>query len=1010
MRENKRFKLLAKNKIYALALGVLLVLATLFGLLLLKSKDGRKVYAEATFDVQLEECYNYKAEVELPSTVKITVGENTYDAVEGTCIYPSGTAYRTGRTFALSELGVYSVRYYYTANGTQAYAEKTFTVTQYNFSASSANTTFETKTLATSYEDITEGLNVKMSAGDTVSYNKYITLEDGMNEIATLAPITLPDQNRVEVRFRLTDCYDEDNYVEFKIDVQQLDKNRFMALGHASFNGNKLYGYASSPRTGWPKVVIGEKTYYAYWTTAYIPYSNPYFTVLYDAKTKCTYLKGPNGTSLINDLTAFDLYGSDIFKGFATNEVKLTMSASNFAAEKYEVEFASVWKDKGADLAHQLYTEKDPPSIQIDYTPTHKDTVYSTRNEKIRVFDAEAVDLSGATLATEVFYNYGKENQIRIAVKDGVFTTKYLGEYSIVYTATDVFGNKGTSIVKVVCVTTEDDEMITVELANMPTSAVVGEEVQLPLLSEVKISTLNKNPVCQVKAVCEKDDVEILLEEDMKFTPLYVGSWKIVYTVTDNVTTVEQSYDLPVATTDAIVTDGEPVMPKTFLKNAEYSIEEFFGYSFTGENRQEVALDVAARFDGVGGYEALSNNVVKITGSSSVSFQFSYQGSLVKTTKEYPIVDVGFGVSNGWQIDKYFTGEFDATIGAGSTDFVSKVQSGENSLEFIKEISFSSFSLSFLPTAEKMNYGSVKVTLTDYYNPFNRVVMQAKFVKDKTHFILGEKTISVDLNKATAEEMIFYYDASKEVLGFADALIPFESTFKTDKCYLTITLTDIEGESGITLKKINNQAIAKFRNDTNAPQITADKGVPVQNFEDKIVISIPTATDVLSPILQSSITLEMGAPDGSFVKTVDGVTLSTGTLADKEYVVELNSYGSYYIKYTCLDQTGKEASYIVNYSVIDLTAPEISFVGDVKVGSVQKGTVGTAHTLLQTVATDNLDTEVTIQAYVIDPVNSLRRVADNTYLPKEKGMHKIILRANDQSGNSSYVYYYLNVE
>ncbi len=999
-----------KNKKYFLAFGALLLSLTLACIGLALGKGGDQAHAEASFNVELESLYCYNAEIELPTTAKITADGGEYDATEGVCIYPDGVAYRVGRTFTLNQLGVYSVRYFYTANERESYVEKSFTVTNTNLSASSANTSFETVTLAKPYEEITEGLNVKMSAGDTVSYNKFVTLEDGMNEIAIVAPITAPDKNRVELRFRLTDCYDADNYVEFKIDVQQLDVNRYMALGHASFNGNKQYGYAGSPRAGAPKVTIGEKTYYAYWSTSYMPYATPYFTLLYDAEAKCAYIKAPGGTTLINDFTAFDLYGSDIFKGFATNEVKLTVTASNFSAEKYEVEFAKLWKDEGEQLANQLYVEKDAPKIDIDYTPTHKNTVYATKNEKIKVFDAEAIDLSGATLTKEVYYDYGKPSQTRIAVDDGYFVTRYLGEYTVVYAAEDVFGNQSVSTVKVICVATEDGKMISAEVENLPASAIVGETVQLPSLDEVKISTINANPACSVTAVYEKEGVEIALEEDMSFIPLYVGEWKIIYTVRDNVTTSTQEYPLTVTSSDSVVTDGEPIMPKYFIKGAKYSLEEYLGYAFKGENRETVALDVSVRFDATGEYLPVEQNVVTVTGSTSVSFAFSYEGKVVKTTAEYPVVDVGFGISNGWKINKYFTGEFDAEINPGYTTFLSRVESGENSLEFIKEISFSGFSLSFIPTAEKMNYGGVRITLTDYYNRFNRLEMNVKFVGEKTHFIVGEKVIGVDLNKATAEDMTVFYDAEKEVLGLSDALIPFKSTFTTDKCYLTVTLTDIEGESAINLKKINNQAIAKFRNDTNAPQIIAEKGVPVQSFGSKVVISIPTATDVLSPIVKSSITVEMGAPDGSFVTTVDGVTLKAGTLADREYVVELNAYGNYYVQYRCYDQNGKEASYIVNYSVLDLTAPEISFVGNTKVGDVVNVALYETHTIAQTAVSDNLDENVTVNVYRIDSLNELKQITESTYVPLERGLHKILIRAQDASGNSSYVYYYLSVE
>ncbi len=985
-------------------------------LVLLCEKNKKVVIAEANLSLEIQSIYSLDETIALPEKTEVVVDGVKYTTIEGTLIAPDGMFYEAnGAELSLNKVGRYFVRYYYIMDGKTLYVEKSFNVSVNNASVSSNSSSVQFSDLQYKFTEdgeVLQGLNVKVTDTDTFTYNKPIKLnENGLTNFVTVSHIALESTSRAYLYFRLTDCYDENNYIEFRVRLLENNEN---APVHAAFSGGEFIGLTNNANTvtsgKYELIQIDDEVYAKQYDHMY-PGKN-YFRLFYDASTMRAYCTqwSPNAAPiLINDFSNFDLYGQDSFKGFTNNEVYFSFYAKEFSGATCEMEFFGIGEDEGSELEISEYNETLAPEIIVDYQPTSGDMIYSTRNAKISLYDAIVYDVNYVSLSKEVYYNYGTPNQVAIPVENNLFTTRWLGEYTIVYRAKDAYGNIGIKEVPVVCVATRGDKMISIEAKGIADiEAAVGQEVQLPITENLSVTTINRDVSYKVEAKYLPDNVSVALNEDMIFVPMYSGEWNIVYTATDNVTTVEKVYNLFVEGKDTIIADGSPILPKYFIKNAEYSIENYYAYLFKNDNREKVLLKAKARFDGTGEYVDIEDAGISITGATSVSFQYVYDDNVVKTTSEYPIIDVGF--KNEWNIGEYFQGDFTKTVGAKNASFESNKTSGMNTLEFIKELSFSFFNLQFSIPEGKRNFSELNITLTDYYDEHNSLVIRIKPNGAKLDFYVGTQVKQV--TTVELADAILYYDAEKKSMIFGDVSIPIENPFKTDKCYFSISLCDLMGESTIAISKLNNQQTTTLRNDFSLPQIMAQADPGNKRLGEAVTVFSASATDILSPILQEKLTVVVKGPDENYVRSVDGVILGENTLANRNYDIKLDSIGRYTIQYICFDQNDRKAVYFAYYTVLDLEEPEINFAEkDFKSGDFVNTKIGVKHAFKLVECKDDMDeTLPVVKIFVVDPFNVINMMEEENYTPTTKGLHKVIIRATDTAGNSSYIYYYLNVE
>ena len=164
---------------------VLLVSSLGFGAVLASAND------EIIFDTSadgsaIREVYSVNQEITFPETIKVDYKGEQYDASNGIIIYPSGSAYNLSR-HSLSEVGFYTIKYYFDAQGVKVTVNAKFEVNTpyYNFLNDDGSTVRYLPKINgnenvenNGHNYYTGGLVVNLKEGNRFMFNKPLNLND----------------------------------------------------------------------------------------------------------------------------------------------------------------------------------------------------------------------------------------------------------------------------------------------------------------------------------------------------------------------------------------------------------------------------------------------------------------------------------------------------------------------------------------------------------------------------------------------------------------------------------------------------------------------------------------------------------------------------------------------------------------------------------------------------------------------------------------------------------------
>ena len=221
---------MAKTKL-KIAAGIL-ALACLGSMLAISNNKHVNTIAEECSMVEIiefESIYSIGQTIKIPDGT-IVVGEKQYPATK--VVYkPSGGSF-IADSIVLNESGQYVVEYRVEVDGrlykkTYSFAaeDSLYSVTS-NRSQAVYGTDLDWMMQNYTQEDYTgiSGINVSLANGDEFTYNQVIDLSDNDENTTLLSIMAIPSRGSKfadcnHIYFRLTDAYDEDNYVDIKIRV-----------------------------------------------------------------------------------------------------------------------------------------------------------------------------------------------------------------------------------------------------------------------------------------------------------------------------------------------------------------------------------------------------------------------------------------------------------------------------------------------------------------------------------------------------------------------------------------------------------------------------------------------------------------------------------------------------------------------------------------------------------------------------------------------------------------------
>ena len=997
---------------------------------------------------EIKDSYGLGTTLVMPKSVSGAYNGEQTTFYNGILIFPDGTAH-SGSQIPLTDVGRYIARYSATTENGTVRAEKEFDVKQKNWTLSSTDSTAEyKKELETKvYQDkkqVEKGLAISLASGDTFTWNTPLDLSDTtLDEVIRINPLLGEDYGQLNgstyinepvaayCDVILTDCYDPNVYVKLHM-MFNVDKGiPYFRVGSSNqeevgLDGPKDEAVVTNKnkREAW---VDGER--YCAWletttsgTWLELGYPRPessgygwsldYETQRWGAK------NNQAAPKLVNELNNEGIYADNLFEGFTTGEVYLSVKCGDYYSSKpARVEIVSIGHARGEALKEADMQDTKAPVIVLDEEITSRETIYCAAGERFPIPAAQAFDVSLIdTVKTKVYKNYGEPNQMEVLVSDGGFTPNALATYTIEYSAEDASGNIAKKTLNVTAFNAENGKSISFKTEKLK-SISAGEAAVLPTYS---LSGYNGETKLKIFATYEGETQEIDLAS-MSFTPLHIGEYTITYEYSDKFYSYEYEYAVNSVASEALVMIDQPIMPKWFIYGETYSLEDYPIYSFTEKDPTPLTTDVSVSFDnGITFTKVEDTKALKITGTGTAIFRYSYNGIDVYQTAGVPIVDVtGTYTEKGKEYEgiwlyKYFAGDFVISDTEQADMRFDTVNSrGTQTLSFISPLSASNFRLTFSIPEGRDNFSAMKIVLTDYYDPENQTVIAYEKEGENVHFSVdgGEKTVLKDPFASTVSKTI-YYDFANSVLRHPEGSGLYIYDFISDKCYLDVIFENCTAVSSIVVKQVGNNVVKNtVHEDKSAPTITVHKNNGNKLLNSEITIYAAEIIDVLSSVLDKNITVSVIDPDGNDVESVDGVKLSKRKPANatRDYVIKLTQVGTYKVSYAGKDNNNKALELNYNINVYRNQAPVITFDKGYTEDTLLKIKLGESISLPKyTIVDDSPLEELTVTV-------ALLCETDGVVYPFEKGVKKVTVRgkgyyrlyvnACDPDDNFSNAYY-----
>ncbi|MBQ9756592.1 MAG: hypothetical protein IJV99_03230 [Clostridia bacterium] len=893
-----------------------------------------------------------------------------------------------------------------------------------------------------------KGINLSMVTGDTFSFNKVVDLsklsaqDDIIKFYITPQNAGVPEFSEMVVT--LTDIYDTSNQVKFYFSCGMLQPSvtwKYLyttACATGQERTGFLYSYSyvdkgeNNPSMkqidgswfniygGLPSAVsyTGEvekgENYIQQYGKSQVDFIDNFQFVRLDYVEKKAYVQyGWSKFNLLTDLDDASVVGENVWKGFTTGEAVVDITFNGLVASSANVFIADI---AGADLTEFNFVDQTPPYITVDFGEFEEGNLPNAYlNQAYPLFNASAIDSIDKELEhdVKVYYNYYGSAKSLVNVVDGKFTPTRAGEYTLVYSAIDSMGNKGIKCVDITCLNQENDFKVKIsqdrdETVKVTSTVKVADfEIENATgASKVTITaTLKSNP-----------SVNYLLDnQELTFRPLDLGEFVIKYTATDFFKTVSDEYVITVEKENRPIFVNEPVVPRYLVKNSTYTFDTLTAYDYSTGSLKEINAELWLAKDS-SGEEKLTPNVYTVDAESVVTLTYKATTADGSDAKTYnlPVIDTAYGIQGKVDSAKFFNGVgFTSNAETGKTqDYVifEKAYDGQTAkLSYINDVLLSQCSINFAFIDELNNFESLSVVLTDPTNiSVKTAVSFAKVDSTLTIKVNGKGNFVLD---NVTNFVTFNYDYSTDTLKInGDALTINMSgygvtpkSFGTPLAWLDFELNGIaeNQKAGFGICTVMEQYFSNFKFDVARP-LVYETGATSRLFaKGDLATFYPIyVVDAIDPNPTSSFSVKF---NDEYVTSVDGILLKDVTDLEREYVIELTSYGEYFIEYYFADCYDQKFDNSYSITVKDMAAPVVTVPDSAKKVYNRGDTVSVAKPKIF----DDSQTTTTVMVYT--PEGVVENVKKNKFNANKAGLYTIYYYVLDTNNNLTIASYQITV-
>ncbi len=935
------------------------------------SSSMEKITVQATEIIfsgeQIIDEYDRNEEIVIPQDVKIKYGSQEITSSEYSLTFPDGTTYKKNQDnkYVLTQKGEYVVAFIAEYGNKKIVGKKNFIVNESIYEFRFDDGTKGTDSSIVEKEDGT--VNLKLADRETFYSNVPVNLYE--KSISELVKIDFAQNDykpggqvfeASHVKIRFTDCYDSNNYIEIIVFTEAHSQAAVYLT--AGCNGGMpyglfIYGEGGTNIKGRKQVTIDGQLYYRqnvalvdnimyYFGTYYTMYKSDPVTLKIDTDKTRIYAdfidNGAVKQTLINDLSNSEINGTALFDRFTTGEVYMSIKAENYTNDSNDIINIDLYSIGGKPIAQFIsdeYQDKTPPVIIVD--TEEPSTGYNiVKNEKIDIPSASVLDINNAKLTTNVFYNYGSTNQSEVSIDDNGFIAKEFGLYTLVYTATDSFGNVSTKTIEYNCLNTGGNTAITISTQfDSGAAFTAGNSIRMEI---PVLKGMNGDITLSVKAYRDINEIEyqsqtvtldsngVTTDSLDDFIPNGTGTYTIEYTFSDMLKsyTVSRSVACNPNAEDFYSFKDTPYIPRYVIKNETYSLEQIYAYKFTSTEPIKVNADLYVKFDD-GEFNKVSDvENVKITGSNKMEIKY-VAGDISSKIVSATIVETKDATGEYYFLKNYFQGDFDKTPTSESIIFIANSTSGDSTLSFVSPFVQSDFDFSFTIPSNMSSFGAIKITLTDVYDSLIKTEIEIRKINAKECYLIINNGTKYTVEKpfsSNENTQITYNKTLKSFVYVGSKTVPFEFAVSSGMVNMDITLKDIDGNAGLEVKKICNQVFNDETSDLFAPVIRVDDNTGYYEYSDVVTVNKMSYYDMLTPVKLKECSLKVYAPDSSFVTAEDGTKLDGTCAPNKTYDIKLNQYGTYIVEYSIKSENGKKAVMKIRLISSNLQPPTVAFV------------------------------------------------------------------------------------
>lgn len=935
-------------------------------------------------DITVEDTYSYGDTFTVPART-ISVGGAEVTATHS-LIRPDGSA-TAASSVVLNSYGTYRLNYYASVNGKQYSDEVDFSVNAIAYSVSNTSLSSAKYGEYTELEANSEGIIVRLANKDALEFSSVIDMSNCSLSDSLVEGFITPDVRGTydfdRLIFTFTDIEDASVYLKFQLNRYQSStvglNTSFVLVGG---NEQDMVGYEKDETGKNPHVNDGVGTpveglsFIAQknangWDGAaqdYAPDTKP-FAFYYDAETNSTYAH-KNKISVLDD----SMYYKTFWTGFPSGKARLTITAGGYSGTTANFCITKVAGLTTEDLKNNTYTETEGPDITINTTYEEMPVAQVGMAYTLPTATAYDAYTGSAAVTASVWYGYSYDYATSAGIVDGKFVPTKAGYYTIVYSATDGFGNTSKKTLSVRAISSVPD--LEVSLENEPaTSAELGRKVKIatPTIeggsgSAALVVTMTHNG--------------ITTEITDGFTPEESGSYTITYTATDYLGKVgTYTYTIEAkAGTAPILNESELYLPKVFISGNGYTLPTLYADDYTTGKHVKTLVDVKVTdANGEKTYKAGDRIVPQVNTSGDTVKVVYYSGS---TSLDAVYVPTIVGRNNKTvNIPSYFYGDVTAAYGdKGNNSYFSGIEirndeaSESAGWTFANPVAADSFSIDMETLKGYTLFDAFELTLTDSadYSKAISLTITAGASATISHAGSSYKTNN---NLTSGVDITISYSGGvvTAVLGKTTLLITITKYtdgsafdgFASGKVYAGLSTTNNQAGGKYLINQFCENVITSRNRDNAGPNVTIFGNLPSKvSIGETFMVSKAEAVDVFAP--ESSLTITVYDPDGEVAKSVDGVKLEN-VVPNKEYVVKAEKYGQYKVVYTATETNWLDTTSVIEQTVRvpDEVAPTLKFTS---IGTTE-ASVGDVIVMPDFAVSDNLTPtdRIKVWKYVINP-------------------------------------------